>query len=122
MLLKRNQEKVAAVEAIEQALSHIERAGRQPDRWECTSILNSVGALSRYNYFFAEVAARHAMVPIRERSAEFEIPSDELLDACNLAILKQAFCEARELPVQLYPHFGPIIFAGSEQSRGAAPN
>jgi hypothetical protein len=108
---EREQEKAEAAEAIERALTTIERQGREPDQWERAFLVQAISWLFRGGYRLAAVDAELALTPASERSRTPNLRPDPLLDRCNLGLLRQAYQETTVQPVTDFPAFGPIRFS-----------
>jgi hypothetical protein len=61
-------------------------------------------------YGLAFTEADLGLTPPSERSPTAKLPSDPVLDQCNIAMLKRALMAAEAEPVREFPRFGPIVF------------
>ena len=103
-------EKSGAIETIERTLARIESEHREPDLWERAFLQQAVEMLYRGGYRAAAVDAALALTPTNKRS-EVGLKSDDIIDRCNIAVLRAALKEGAEQPLHDFMAFGPIVFA-----------
>lgn len=66
--------------------------------------------LYRGGYRAAAASAGLALTPTNKRS-EVGLKTDDLLDRCNIALLRAALKEGAKQPLHDFAAFGPIAFA-----------
>jgi hypothetical protein len=103
-------EKSEAIETIERTLERIENEHREADLWERVFLQQAVEWLYRGGYRAAAVNAALALTPVNKRS-EVGLKSDDLLDRCDIALLRAALKEGVEQPLHDFTAFGPIVLA-----------
>ena len=112
---ERTAEKTQAVADIEGSIAAIEKENRQPDRWERVFLVQAISMLFRGAYGLARTDAALAVTAPSGRSLTPYLPTDPLYDRINIPMLRHALREAEAEPVRDYPHFGPIVFTGSDR-------
>ena len=101
-----------AAKSIETALSALERAQREPDRWESGCLAHAISAYFRGAYRLAFVEAGTALTPINQRGDNGPAEPAEIL---SLSALRKAFVGVQTEPIREFPQFGPIYFAGDKK-------
>ena len=101
-----------AAKGIETALSTLERAQKEPDRWESGCLAHAINGYFRGAYRLARVEAETALTPINKRGDNGPaVPADIF----SLSTLRKAFAGIQAAPIREFPHFGPIHFAGDKK-------
>jgi hypothetical protein len=109
-LQERERERQNAVAAINEAIDSIEQQQREPDQWERLYLVHALSSLSRGIYRLARTEADLALTPPAERSPMSKLPTDPILDECDIARLRDALRAIAAEPVRAYQHFGPVMF------------
>src|SRR6516165_3652903 len=98
-MIERAAEKKRAVMRLTAALTLIEQEQREPDLWERVHFAYGLTSLFSGAYGLALTDADLSLTPQGERSPATKLPSDPVLDRCNVATLKRALVAAEAEPV-----------------------
>lgn len=104
-LMTPENEKAAALDAIDATLETLEKEQRNPDDWERVCLLRAFAAIFSGGYNLAVAEAQLALVPPNKRSPESELPTDPNFDRYDLPMLRLVFQTAQSEPVRRFPIF-----------------
>jgi hypothetical protein len=114
-LREREADKAAAVEALDEAISHVEAQGREPDQWERICLARAFQMMCSNAYGATRTEAVLALTPPSDRIPSRFFPSDPIFDEFNLTLLKDLLRQARNAPVEPFARLGPVIFTGDRK-------
>jgi hypothetical protein len=107
-LRRREDEQLAALESLADALAVFRQAGREPDLWQRVHLTRSLAAVLSGCYESAECEVALVLTPEVERSPSAKLPDDPIYLQFDLALFERALTEAWAEPARRFPFFGRI--------------
>jgi hypothetical protein len=105
---EREDEKLADLESLADALSAFRQLGRDPDQWERVHLARGIAAVLSGCYGAGATEAALALTPEEQRSPSAKLPTDPSYQNLDLALFERALTEAWAEPARRFPYFGRI--------------
>jgi hypothetical protein len=106
---RREEERDFAIAEIAATLHAIGEDRRQPDHFERYYLVGALRSTFAGCYGLAITEARLARVQPTDRSSEVALPTDPILDQCDLPKLWEVWNAIKAALVRPTPHLGPIV-------------
>jgi hypothetical protein len=105
---EREDEKLADLETLADALSAFKQRGRDLDQWERVHLARGIAAVLSGCYGAGAAEAALALTPEEHRSPSAKLPTDPSYQRLDLALFERALTEAWAEPARRFPYFGRI--------------
>ena len=105
---EREDEKLADLESLADALSALKQLGRDLDQWERVHLARGIAAVLSGCYGAGAAEAALALTPEEQRSPSANLPTDPSYQHLDLALFERALTEAWAEPARRFPYFGRI--------------
>jgi hypothetical protein len=105
---EREDEKLADLESLADALSAFRRPGRDLDQWERVHLARGIAAVLSGCYGAGASEAALALTPEEQRSPSAKLPTDPSYQRFDLALFERVLNEAWAEPARRFPYFGRV--------------
>jgi hypothetical protein len=107
-MLQREEEKLADLESLADALAAFRQRPRDLDLWERVHLARGLSAVVSGCYGLGSVEAELALTPPEGRSPRARLPADPCYERFDLTLFERALNEEWAEPARRFPHFGRV--------------
>ena len=105
---EREDDKLADLESLADALAALRQLGRDLDQWERVHLARGLAAVVSGCYGAGAIEAEIALTPPDARSPRAKLPRDPVYERFGLMMFERVLNEVWAEPARRFPHFGRV--------------